>query len=169
MSKKIPVQMSNLIRNHPTSDSINATHNKMIQKLAKRIRREVETCAIRLSYALNETNQQILNAEKYIDKRRIGSKTGAVRTITDSLGKSYIYSTYDFAAYLDQKYFKLTRYRGTTRQIKSKLNGKNGIIGFGYRHVDLWQQDRWHYQNRYYDLWECASAKQSGILFWETL
>ena len=122
-----------------------------------------EVCAVNVSYALNHSAAPI---EKY-DYADKGLATGKVRAKTDDTGKNYIYSVYDMKVYLDNRFGKAENYKGKKAQMIAKITGRTGILAFGYRHIDLWEGNRWHNQDHYLDLWEFDSVKQWGIFFWE--
>ena len=83
-----------------------------------------DTCAIRVSRALNYAGAPIELSVKGVRADRGGDK------------KWYIYSTYDMRKYLDTRYGKhLTKGAATTAADMADLKG---IIGFGYLHIDLW-------------------------------
>jgi hypothetical protein len=126
-----------------------------------------ETCATQLSYALSEINN-FAGIEK-IDSNQVAG--GKLRFLTDSSGWwRYLYSVIDFTEYLRHTYGPPEVYKGTRAMITSKLQGRQGVISFGFRHIDLWTGTSIHRPNDYYPeaLWGSVSAVQRGIWFWDT-
>ena len=129
-----------------------------------------ETCCVQLSYALNNSFLTITDYA-YPDVR---VDTGKVRAITDDNGYNYIYSTVDMKVYLDNKYFPCENYRGSSRaDLVSHIKGRQGIIGFGGRHIDLWNGNKFQWEDLYYNMWSLdehqagAMTQLNGIYFWE--
>ena len=161
MGSKVTVDYKVLEANHKTSGEIKALLKGDIGSTIKK--HDWETCAISVSYALNQSGAVIENYA-YEDK---GVATGKVRAKKDEADRNYIYSVIDMKVYLNKRYGMAENYKGTKEQMKAKIKGRAGIIAFGHRHIDLWDGDKWHYEARYIDLWNHESTKQLGIYFWE--
>jgi hypothetical protein len=161
MSTIIPIDFEELKKHHPNFRTIGSMVGGA---LGTRITKEKwETCTVQISYALNNAGAPVLNYA-YPDKR---VATGKVRGAKDDSGNNYIYSVLDMAVYLDNTYGKAENYKGKVSEMKKAIKDRNGIIAFGYRHMDLWEGDKWHYQSLYLDLWEFDEVKKWGIFFWE--
>ena len=117
-----------------------------------------DTCAIRVSHALNQGGDPIPNTGGGVNNPYVGGK---VRTDKGRDGKFYIYSTLDMRAYLDTRYGRAKRFK-TSDDPQAKLEGKQGIIAFGFVHIDLWYGTKCAKQC-YFD-----HKNVSEILFWET-
>jgi hypothetical protein len=117
-----------------------------------------ETCAIRVSHALNQGGDPIPSAGGGVSNKYVGGK---VRTDKGKDGKFYIYSVLDMRAYLETRYG-----RPLTIKIKenpqAKLAGKKGIIAFGFVHVDLWNGEGCERQCHF------DHKSVSEVLLWET-
>jgi len=89
------------------------------------------TCAIRVSYALNYAGDPIPAGGGI-------RAAGGVRIRTDKGGdaKWYIYSTYDLRQYLTRRYNHPKRFKGDASA--DDLKDIQGIIEFAYYHVDVW-------------------------------
>ncbi|MBS1948742.1 MAG: hypothetical protein JST47_13345 [Bacteroidetes bacterium] len=155
--------------NHPNYTDIK---NKGIGgDVGKFLKTPQETCCIQLSYALNNSFLTIGSDYEYHDVRLA---TGKVRAIKDDNGYNYIYSTFDMKVYLDNKYFPCENYRGSSRaDLVKNINGRKGVIGFGGRHIDLWNGRQYQWENLYYNLWSTDEHHAGdmtalhGIYFWE--
>ncbi len=156
----VTANFEDLITNHKTSGEIKSLLDGDIGKTIKK--HDWETCAISVSYALNRSGAVIENYA-YEDK---GVATGKVRAKKDSDNKNYIYSVVDMKVYLNKRYGIAENHKGTKEQMKTKIKGRQGIIAFGHRHIDLWDGEKWHYEDRYIDLWNHPSTKHLGIYFW---
>jgi Type VI secretion system (T6SS), amidase effector protein 4 len=161
MSANIPVDFEELKKHHPNSRQIGGMIGGLLQ--TRMTKEKWETCTVQISYALNKAGAPVLNYA-YPDRR---VATGKVRGTKDDSGDNYIYSVLDMKVYLDKTYGEADNYKGTVAQMKAAIKGRKGIIAFGYRHMDLWEGDQWHYQSLYLDLWEFAEVKKWGIFFWE--
>jgi hypothetical protein len=161
MPALIPLDFDELKKHHPSYSQITGMVGGPL--LTRMTRDKWETCTIQISYALNRAGAPLLNYA-YPDKR---VATGKVRGIKSDDEMNYIYSVLDMAVYLDRTYGKAENYKGTIPEMKAKIKDRKGIIAFGYRHMDLWEGDRWHYQGLYMDLWKFDDVKKWGIFFWE--
>jgi hypothetical protein len=161
MSTIIPIDFDELKKHHPNSLQIGGIVGGT---LGTRMTKEKwETCTVQISYALNKAGAPVLNYA-YPDKR---VATGKVRGTKDDKGNNYIYSVIDMKVYLDNTYGEAENYKGSIPAMKDAIKDRNGIIAFGYRHMDLWEGDKWHYQGLYLDLWKFDDVKKWGIFFWE--
>jgi len=84
-----------------------------------------------------------------------------VRTDKVGNGKYYIYSTLDMRAYLNTRYGKSERFTQDDKP-KEKLQGRKGIIAFGWIHIDLWDGADCA-RHCYFD-----DKRVTEIIFWET-
>lgn len=95
-----------------------------------------DTCAIRVSHALNLGGDPIAKGggglpNPYMDNKKI-------RTDVGGNGKFYIYSVYDFNAYLSGRYGKPKKYKKTITQEQLAAENVKGIIVFAFWHTDIW-------------------------------
>ena len=157
----VPVDFDVLMANHKTSSQIKSSVGGDVGKAIKAY--DWETCSISLSYSLNKAGAVIENYA-YEDKR---VATGKVRAKKGGDDKNYIYSVLDMKVYLDKRYGIAENYKGTKAQMQSKIKGRKGIISFGYRHISIWDGNKWSHQEDYLDLWGFDSTIQNGIFFWE--
>jgi hypothetical protein len=157
----IPIDFEELKKHHPSYSQITGLLTGPVLDNVKKY--DWETCSIQISHALNKAGAPILNYA-YPDKR---VATGKVRGIQNKEQENFIYSVLDMAVYLDKTYGTAENYKGTVAKMKEPIKDRQGIIAFGYRHMDLWEGDRWHYQQLYQNLWEFAEVKKWGIFFWE--
>ena len=92
------------------------------------------TCAIRVSYALNYAGDPVPAAGGGVSNPYM---TGhRIRTDKGGDARWYIYSTYDIRAYLTGRYMQPRRFPGTAT--KDDLAQIKGIVAFGFYHVDVW-------------------------------
>ncbi len=118
-----------------------------------------ETCAIRVSHALNQAGDVIPWAGGNIDNPyRPGTK---VRTDKGGNGKFYIYSTLDMRAYLNTR-FGYPKKFPPGEQTREKIKDIKGIIAFGFVHIDIWN-GKGCANHCYFD-----HSKTDEILLWET-
>jgi hypothetical protein len=117
-----------------------------------------DTCAIRVSHALNQGGDPIPWAGGGVNNPYVGGK---VRTDKGGDGKFYIYSTLDMRAYLDTRYGKAERFKMSDKPAE-KLQGRIGIIAFGWVHIDLWFGTKCAKQC-YFD-----HKNVTEVLFWKT-
>lgn len=157
----VTVNFEDLKTNHKTSTQIKSLLGGDIGKTIKQY--DWETCAISISYALNNSGA-VIEKYDYPDK---GVATGKVRAKKDADNKNYIYSVVDMKVYLNKRYGIAENHKGTKEQMKAKIKGRKGIIAFGHRHIDLWDGNKWHFEDYYIDLWVHDSTKLLGIYFWE--
>jgi hypothetical protein len=124
-----------------------------------------ETCTVQLSYALNQSNAVIQNYD-YPDPTLA---TGKVRVFQGGDGLSYIFAVPDMKVYLNKTCGDAENFRGTQLEITNGITGRNGILAFGHRHIDLWDGDNVHRPSMYNMayLWTCPSIRLRGAFFWE--
>ena len=153
----VSVNFALLKEKHPTGDGV--------RSLLKGIPAYVdETCCVQLSYALNHVGGVIENYEynNPFYKRK-------VRAFKAGDGMNYIFEVSDMRYFLDNRYGQSENYSGSKTDMIAKINGRTGILAFGYRHIDLWRGDDIHrpeiYRMNY--LWTNPSLKVRGIFFWE--
>ncbi len=96
-----------------------------------------DTCAIRVSRALNYAGDPIPPAGGGVDNPYVAGK---VRTDKGGDGKFYIYSTYDMRAYLNTRYGKAKKFPPTATS--ADVKDLKGIIAFGFLHIDLWDGEK---------------------------
>lgn len=128
-----------------------------------------ETCAIQISYAFNNAGRPIQN-QGYPFKDCHGGKVRVMKIG----GQLYLPAVQDVCGYLIGKYgkpenFRLSSTKGDAfENLRDGAGGRNGILTFGYRHVDLWCQNDIHKHDMYLEsLWTCDSVKKRGYFFWE--
>lgn len=150
----VPVNFALLKEKHPSF--------KTIRSLIKVPSYVDETCCVQVSYALNRSGQVIENYayDNPYYKRK-------VRAFKANDGMHYIIEVSDFRFFLDNRYGLSENHTGSKQQMIEQIEGHTGILAFGYRHIDLWEGDRYHWQQLYLDLWGFASVKKHGIFFWE--
>lgn len=112
-----------------------------------------DTCCIRVSRSLNYAGDPIPWA---------GGGIGKVRTDKGGDNKNYIYSTYDIRIYLNARYGYPQNFPGTATA--QDLNGLQGIIAFGYLHIDLWDMNKCAGHDRFGD----SRIANDGVHFWKT-
>lgn len=161
MGAAVTVKYDVLEANHKSSGEIKSLLKGDIGKNIKQY--DWETCAISVSFALNQSGAPIVNYA-FEDK---GVATGKVRAKKDEANRNYIYSVIDMKVYLNNRYGIAENYKGSKQHMIAKIKGRKGIIAFGHRHIDLWDGDKWHNERYYRDLWQFDSTKQLGIFFWE--
>jgi Type VI secretion system (T6SS), amidase effector protein 4 len=119
-----------------------------------------DTCAIRISRALNYAGDPIPNVSN-IHNPYVG---GHVRTNRGADNMRYIYSTYDMRAYLNVRYGQGKKFSPSSTQ--ADLSGVKGIIAFGFYHIDLWDgADCWH--QCYFGVQE-PKITNDNIIVWQT-
>lgn len=160
MGAVVIARYEDLEANHKSSNEIKTLLTGDIGKTVKD--NNWETCAISVSYALNQSGAPVVKYD-YQDK---GVATGKVRAKQDGAKRNYIYSVIDMKVYLNNRYGIAENYKGTKQQMISKIKGRKGIIAFGHRHIDLWDGNKWHNEHYYIDLWVHESTKLLGIFFW---
>jgi|SRR5690242_4847864 len=157
----VPVNFSTLKAKHPAPNQILALIGGALKESA--VKGKWETCTIQVSYALNRSGAVIENYA-FEDK---SLATGKVRAAKSNDDMSYIFAVPDMRVYLNNRYGLAENFKGSKQQMIAGISGRQGIIAFGHRHIDLWEGDRFHWQARYVDLWGFESVKMRGIFFWE--
>ena len=158
MAANVYVSFKTLVGNHPSYHTI--------RTLVKPIPGYVdETCAVQISYALNRSGGVIQNYE-YPDA---AVATGKVRGFAGDDRLNYIFGVPDMRVYLDRKYGAGENFKGTKAKMVEAIQGRTGILAFGYRHLDLWLGKNIHRPNEYLMdyLWTNESLTLRGIFFWE--
>jgi hypothetical protein len=121
-----------------------------------------ETCCIQMSHAFNKSGLPI----NYQNKQRILRFQGAEYMLDVKEMRDYINSTYGDAEVIARKDVRghmLDRWL-----IQAVLSGRQGVVAFGNRHIDLWNGNKIHGERYIQEaLWEAASALSLGIFFWE--
>jgi hypothetical protein len=156
----IPVPFNVLSSYHPSFKDI----GNYIRNLPKE-----ETCGYRLSYALNNAGLTI-DKYDYPNSLTYGGKVRA-RNID---GANYIYSVIDMYVYLSKRYgdpenFKAKDAKYGEKYMTKCCSEQQGVIMFGFRHVDLWYGDN-IVKDSGYDinyLWTNESITKRGIFFWD--
>ncbi|GJE62461.1 T6SS effector amidase Tae4 family protein [Methylobacterium trifolii] len=126
-----------------------------------------EVCGYQMSWALNHIGETIDRFD-YPTKLQLGGKVRAKKVG----GANYIYSVIDFYAYLSQKYEPARRTKATDPAgITRELGGREGIICFGFRHIDLWRDKGLAASTVYKmnDLWAGCAKDGRGAFFFEVL
>src|SRR5262245_58166483 len=137
----IPVDFDTLKNNHPSWKEIK---NKIGGPALAGVKAGWETCCIQVSYALNRSGAVI---EKYdFNNEEMGRQVRAVKS-NDSM--NYIFEVSDMKVYLNNRYGIAENYNGTKQEMINEIRGRHGLIAFGHRHIDLWEGERFHWQ----DLW----------------
>ncbi|MBN9452402.1 MAG: hypothetical protein J0I42_10690 [Bosea sp.] len=124
-----------------------------------------ETCASQLCYAMNRGGAQIQDVERYSNPKMI--KGGVPRTLQGGDGFLYIFSTIDMVVYLTGRHGSPSVI--PAHKANEKLNGVEGIVAYGYRHIDIWA--KWKKYDPYFgpNYYNCAndpSARKWGVFFW---
>ncbi len=122
-----------------------------------------ETCAVQVSYALNHS-AAVIEAFSFADPSLHGGK---VRALESNDGFFYIFGVPDMKVYLNNRYGLAENYKGSKNTMIENIKGRRGILAFGHRHIDLWEGERFHWQQLYRDLWGFDSVKVRGVFFWE--
>lgn len=104
-----------------------------------------DTCAIRVSRALNYGGQPIPRAGGGLPNPYMSPKK--IRTDVGGDKKFYVYSVYDLRAYLTGKYGHPKKFGAATTQEELAKKGLQGIIVFAYYHADIWKGDTCAYHN----------------------
>lgn len=148
----------------PTPPATDPSFKAFPQIPGMRIPVDWETCCIQMSCALNQVGLRI----NYFDKNRV---------IVDPQGNEYLLDVGEMRGYLNSKYGQaetVARVDANNKLLprwllqQSVLAGRQGIIGFGNRHIDLWNGTKIHGEGYILSaLWEAESALTRGISFWE--
>src|SRR5215208_2348408 len=117
-----------------------------------------ETCCIRLSRSLNYGGRPVEGFSTMANPYM--SATSKVRAAKGADKKWYIYSCYDLRVYL-QKRFGHGKKFGSFES--SDLSGVQGVIAFGFRHVDLWNGSEVRYNTDFTD----GTKTVKEIIVWE--
>ncbi len=157
----VSVNFDTLKENHPDHKTIKSLIGNPLK--ASVIAGNWETCAIQVSYALNRSGAVI---ENYAFPEPTLYK-GKVKALKSNDNMNYIYGVPDMKVFLNGRYGIAENYTGNKQSMISQISGRQGIIGFGHRHIDLWEGERFHWQHLYLDLWQFDSVKKRGIFFWE--
>ena len=131
-------------------------------EFARFMKKGDETCASQICYALNKTGAFISKLERYANPRMI--KGGTPRAVSGADGRLYIFSVIDMVVYLNGRH-------GTCSTIPAskaidRLQGVEGIIAYGYRHIDIWAKWQERFEPHYYNCITDASCKKHGVFFW---
>jgi hypothetical protein len=157
---KIQVNFDTLRENHPSYKEIKGLIGGPLLKSVTA--GKWETCCIQVSYALNHSGAVI---EKYdYHNARMGRKVRAMKSDDEM---NYVFEVTDLTTYLNGRYGIADHYKGGSQAMKGEIGGRQGIIAFGTRHIDLWEGDRFHWQHLYKDLWAFENVKQNGVYFWD--
>ena len=148
---QIPVDFGVLMLNHPSY--------KKIRELVDGIPEDWETCCIQMSYALNKAGALVKN------------RKGNVAFIQG--GQNYMSLVSTMRGYLNDEFGEAENYVRESKMARiaiiSQITDRQGIIGFGDRHIDLWDRNNIHRPSYYIlsALWEAPSVYKVGISFWE--
>lgn len=143
--------LANLLKDYPGADRDGAAVAVLIggsvQKHFedKNFKAYKDTCAIRVSRALNQGGDPIPQgggklSNPYMDHKKI-------RTDKGGDGRFYIYSVYDLRAYLTGRYGQPKRYKKTITQSELAAQNVKGIIVFAFWHADIWDGTSCAYHN----------------------
>ena len=118
-----------------------------------------DTCCIRVSRSLNYSGVPV---EGFAAIANPGLGPSAkVRAKKGGDNKWYIYSTYDFRAYLTTRYGHPKQFRGDADKSAVTIPG---IIMYGYVHVDLWDGSTFRHLAFFGD----TRIAHEGIYVWPT-
>jgi hypothetical protein len=121
------------------------------------------TCASEISYALNCIDGHMVWTSGDYGKGGIWAKK--VRTLQDSDGFEYIFSTLDLHQYLDNRYGPGQQFPNT-----SKIGKRNGVIIFQpsstIGHTDVWVDGHIDNPSLYIDSWY-TQVKNDFCFFWD--
>lgn len=159
----ILTSFDNLLRFHPSYRDVKGLLGGPILRF---LNTGAETCATQVSYALNE----ISNFGGIEGLRSKITAGGKIRFLTDDGGWRYIFSVVDLTEYLRQVYGAPEVHRGSRAEVTPRLQGRQGVITFGFRHADLWTGGNIHRPQDYFvdtGLWGSESARLRGIFFWD--
>jgi hypothetical protein len=156
----IPVNFEILREHHPSYKQIKGLIGGPL--LASVNKDNWETCCIQVNYALNHSGKAI--QEYAFHNPDMGRTVRAVKSNDDM---NYIFEVTDLKAYLNSRYGIAENYKGTQQEMINNIRVRYGILALGHRHVDLWEGERYHWQDLYLDLWKSESVKKRGIFFWE--
>lgn len=157
----IPVSFDTLKEHHPSYREIRALIGGPLLRSVRA--GNWETCCIQISYALNHSGAVIENYASY-DNTAMGRKVRALKSNDD---RYYIFEVTDMKTYLNGRYGVAENHRGKKKGMIDAIRGRTGIIAFGHRHVDLWEGERFHWQQLYIDLWLHESTTKRGVFFWQ--
>lgn len=123
-----------------------------------------ETCASQVCYALNRTGAFIDKLDRYSNPAMI--KGGVPRALKGGDGYLYIFSVIDMVVYLNGRHGTCTTLR--PHNAVEQLQGVEGIIAYGYRHIDIWAkwQNERPFEPHYYNCIADPSTKKHGVFFW---
>lgn len=121
-----------------------------------------ETCSSQLCYALNRTGAFIDKLDRYANYQMI--KGGVPRAILGGDGRLYIFSVIDMVVYLNGRHGRCSTLK--SHEAVKKLQGVEGIIAYGYRHIDIWGKWSDQFQPHYYNCINDPSCKRNGVFFW---
>jgi hypothetical protein len=121
------------------------------------------TCASEISYALNCITGHIVNT--WGDYGKGGVWVQKVRTLMDTDGFEYIFSTIDLHQYLNNRYGTGEMFPNT-----SQLGSRNGVIIFQptttIGHTDVWMNGEIDNPSLYFPDWY-AKVKADTVYFWD--
>ena len=165
----IPVNIDVLQQRHPVHTEI---ENKLSGPILRELRaKKWSTCATQLSYALNFGGAPIVNYD-YEDASVAGGK---VLALPDDLGWNYIYSVIDLKVYLDKRHgacevlpaSHAKNPMNAKSQATEKIQNRNGVLAFGYMHIDVWNGERIHQEAIMSSaIWTSDSVMLRGFFFW---
>lgn len=163
----IRANFSTLLEYHPYHYEIKSLLSGPVKSISP-------PCCVQVSYALNHAGCPIVNQKFWVPM--MGRNC---RFVKDARGSLYLIEVCDMTAYLNGMYGVAENYRGSKEEMRSAIEGRQGIIAFGRAHIDLWEGDRFHQENtanmpddwakgsKPVVVWNRPSVKSMGIFFWE--
>lgn len=163
----IRANFSTLLEYHPYHYEIKSLLSGPVKSISP-------PCCVQVSYALNHAGCPIVNQKFWVPM--MGRNC---RFVKDARGSLYLIEVCDMTAYLNGIYGVAENYRGSKEEMRSAIEGRQGIIAFGRAHIDLWEGDRFHQENtanmpddwakgsKPVVVWNRPSVKSMGIFFWE--
>jgi hypothetical protein len=151
----IPVDFTKFMAAHPNGEKFAKAHPDWPD--------DWENCCAKISCAFNATDP--VAKFDYPDKL---SPTGKARATRLKDGLYYLLAVHDVRSYLSNKYGEPDRF-GSKEEIVKATAGRNGIIAFGLRHVDVWYSQNIHYPSDYNMdyLWDKSHWGNEKLMFWD--
>ena len=124
-----------------------------------------ETCCGQVSHAFNASSEPI---EKYDYPDKWSSSCKARAFYSKKNQAHYLLAVHDFDAYLRGRYGEPEEFGGKGALLEGARH-RDGILAFGYRHIDLWTEGRIHFQSIYNMayLWDRSHWSGKKLMFWE--
>jgi len=162
MSVNFPVDYNNLVGSYLTLNDIR--RHAFVPAWVN------ETCAVQMSWALNHCGFAI-GVYAYQSNEVYGGTVRAYQSPPqrpEDGGHTYIFAVPDMKVYLNNTYGDADNYSGSKDDMIGNISGRQGILSFGHRHIDLWDGSDF-LQNGLISpgVWHDRSVRMRGIFFWE--